>query len=180
VEHHVDQSTKEDRVGRDLLPTFSKEKSYQPIKWTGQHRRIVSLEAAGFRPKEIAEILNISIAHVSVILNDARADEDRKVFAAGLVERVQDVTLKIALHADEALEEIIDEMRNVEDPRVRQRAAFGILDRAGYGPIQKSMQSPTSVPPELLHSMQGVLNEMKGIEAEYTILESESLEDPDE
>ena len=41
-------------MGRDLLPTVEREKSYQPMKWTGAHRRIVALEAAGYKPKDIA------------------------------------------------------------------------------------------------------------------------------
>lgn len=138
------------------------------------------MEAAGFSSSEIAEILGMTAARVSVILNDPRADMDRKEFASGVIERMQDVQLKIALHADEALDEILDEMRNVEDPRVRQKAAFGILDRAGYTPVQKSIQAKAELPTEMLHRMSGVLSEMQAIDAEYQIVEAEEIEEEEE
>jgi len=164
-------------VGRNLLPEAIPEKSYQPCKWTGAHRRIGALEMAGCKPGEIAGLTESSISHVSVILNDRRADLDRREFARRVVEEVQDVQLKIALHADEALDEIIDEMRNEESPQVRQKAAFGILDRAGYTAVQKSVALKAELPEELLRSMGGVLEEMQEITAEYVVLEPEEVED---
>ncbi len=140
----------------------------------------MGLEAAGFKPGEIAEIVGMSDSRVSTILNDHRADIDRKEFAAKTIDRVQDVQLKIALHADEALEEIIDEMRNCEDPRVRQKASFGILGLAGYTPVQKQLVAKAEVPPEVVQGGLQVLQEMKAIEADYKVIEADEVEDMDE
>lgn len=159
-------------MGRDLLPQESPEKTMQPEKWLASHRRIVALEIAGWRPGEIATLVEFSPTYVSVILNDPRADLDRKQFAEKVVDAVGDVQLKIALHAEEALDEILDEMRICEDVKVRQKAAFGILDRAGYTPVRKEIIAHTTIPPEMLSGMQSVMDEMKGIqEIDYTIVE---------
>ena len=159
-------------MGTDLLPLETAEKPGMPLKWTGVHRRIVALEVAGYKAQQIAAMLGMNRTYVCRIINDPRADVDRKQFAEKVVNAVGDVQLKIALHADEALEEILDEMRVCEDVKVRQKAAFGILDRAGYTPVRKEIVAHTTIPSEMLSGMQSVMDEMKGIqEIDYTIVE---------
>ena len=158
-------------MGRDLLPAVEREKSYQPQKWTGTHRRMVALEAAGYKPKDIASMTESTVSRVSIVLNDPRADLDRKDFASKVIEHVSDVQLKIAFHADEALEEILDSMRTCEDVKVRQRAAFDILDRAGYTPVRKEVRATVEqIPNEIASRMEQALQEMEAIEADYEIV----------
>jgi len=166
-------------MSRDLIPEVQRVKTYQPIKWNGSHRRVVALEAAGYRPGEIAEITGLTPSRVSIILNDPRADLDRKQFARKVVDRVQDVQLQIALHAEEALEEIVDEMRTSTNEQIRQKASLAILDRAGYTPIRKELKVEAQVPQELIGAMQEVLSEIEAIEADYEIVpvsEAEEIE----
>ena len=79
--------------------------------------------------------------------------------------------MKIAFHADEALEEVLDSMRTCEDVKVRQRAAFDILDRAGYTPVRKEIRATAEqIPVEIASRMEEALQEMEAIEAEYEIV----------
>lgn len=159
-------------MSRDLYPLETREKTWEPEKWTGSHRRVVALEQAGYRPAEIAELTGYTIARVSVILNDSRADLERKLFGEKVINSITDVRMKLALHSEEALEEIVDEMRNCEKPEIRQRAAFGILDRAGFSP--KNNDPPRqgeSVPIEVLGRMAEVMEEMKSArDVNYTLV----------
>lgn len=164
-------------MSRNLLPDIQRSKNYQPMKWNASHRRVVALEAAGYRPGEIAEITGLTPSRVSIILNDPRADLDRKSFAKKVVDRVQDVQLQISLHAEEALEEIVDEMRSSPNEKIRQTAALSILDRAGYTPIRKELKVEATVPQELVGAMQEVLTEIEAIEADYTVVPLDSREE---
>jgi hypothetical protein len=94
------------------------------------------LECAGLAPGQIAELVEMDISRVSVILNDERADVDRQSILSQLAEQAADVHVSFKLLAKEALQELTDEMRNAEDARVRQKAALAILDRGGYSKYQ--------------------------------------------
>lgn len=74
---------------------------------------------------------------VSITLNDARAVPYIKEAARNVADGILDLNLRLKAHATEALDEIVDQMRNAEREAIRQKAAFGILDRAGYTPVQK-------------------------------------------
>lgn len=169
-------------MSKDLLPAVRPDKPYQPEKWTGVHRRIVSLSESGYRNYEIAELVGLTPSRISIILNDPRADIERRTFAKKVVEQVQDIQLKIALHAEEALEEIVDEMRNAESAKIRQTAAFGILDRAGYSPVKKTqeIEKAPSLPAGMLDQMHDVLNSIEATEVSYRVVSSEPLEEDDD
>jgi len=166
-------------MSRDLHPLVQREKYYQPEKWTGSHRRIVALEQAGYKPGEIAKLVGDTPSHVSIILNDPRADLERQMFGERVIQGVTDIRVKLALYSGEALEEIVDEMRNEPKAEIRQRAAFGILDRAGFGP--KTSDAPVrgdSVPTEVLGRMQEVMEEMRNARvADYTLVEPKEAVD---
>lgn len=132
------------------------------------------MEAAGFRPGEIAKILKLSPSRVSVILSDPRAEEERKAVARRVIEEVGDLYAKLLHHSNEAFEEILDELRNCEDPRIRQKAAFGILDRAGFAPIRKEIRRNINegVGPELIARLEGLVGELTEVEASYSIVEN--------
>lgn len=133
-------------TARDLLPEISKEKPWQPGKWTGVHRRIVALEMAGYKPGEIAQITGYSPNHISIILNDPRAIHDRNTIGKQVASQITDIHLKLRLHADQALETLVDSL-NSEDEKVAQKGALAILDRAGYSKYQGE-HIPKSVLPE--------------------------------
>ena len=97
-------------MSRDLHPAVLKEKTYQPEKWSNFHRYIVLLEVAGKRPGQIADIVGVSNARVSVILNDARADLDRVQLGGAIADRMTDITSKLEMYAHESLDIIMEEI----------------------------------------------------------------------
>lgn len=124
----------------DLLPGFSPEKPWQPEKWNPRHTMVVLLHLSGSTNKEIEEHTGYSYGKVSQILNDPRAAVIVQQHLGQMNEAIFDVGLRMKMLAHEALDEIVDEMRSDPKSAVRQKAAFGILDRAGYTPVHKNMQ----------------------------------------
>lgn len=165
-------------MGRDLLPTLQKQKSWQADKWTARHRKVVALEMSGLKSQEIAQIMGYSEAKVSIILNDDRADIDRRELAGKIADRVQDTHLRLQLLANEALDEIVDEMRSSADENVRQRAAFSILDRGGYSKINKTIVARQPLDEEVVDRLEEAMSEIIELEEGegYEVLEPEMEE----
>lgn len=165
-------------MSRDLLPALAPEKEYQPEKWSSLHRYIVLLEVAGKRPGEIAEITGLSNSRVSVILNDKRAELDRISLGSSLADRLVDLNAKLSLYAHEALEVIVDEMRDLTNrAELRVKAGFGILDRAGYTPSSKDeSQPPPQIPEEIATRMEVVSRELQEHEFRYRFVDPKMKE----
>lgn len=154
------------RPGPDLLPELAhlKDRPWQPDSWSPRHRMVVALYATGaFTNKQISEITGISYNRISIIINDPRAQFELREFAARAAEHVADVHSMIRFAAVEAFQEIMDEMRNSKNENVRQRAAFGILDRAGYTPVQKHLVGRTELPAGLAERVEETSRELKEI-----------------
>lgn len=145
----------------DLLPSLSGDKKWSPEKWSPRHRVVVALHLGGDKNKEIAEKLDMSEGRISVILNDPRAVYEIERMAGRVADRTVDTSLRIKLYANEALDEIIDEVRTARDVRVRQKAAFGILDRAGYTPAQiEPEEAAPTLPAEVVERMEATTREL--------------------
>lgn len=157
----------------DLLPNQHRQKPYQPLHWGPQHRLIVQLQVMGFKGSEIADMLDLTPTRVSTILNDDRAVIEREKAMDSLASNMTDLNQKIKIYAVEALDEVVDEMRHSKDEKVRQRASFGILDRAGYTPVQKHQKIEPEVPADMADKMLTAMAEVKNstIDVEYEIVE---------
>jgi hypothetical protein len=163
-------------MSRDLLPAVAKQKYYQPEKWTAFHRYIVALEAAGSRPGEIAKATGLSAARVSVILNDQRAEIIREEIGEKIVDSITDVTMRLRLLSNEAVDELADELRHCEDVRVRQKAATEILDRAGYSRYQGEILPSQDFGEEAAERIEKAVGEISLVEGvDYTV-EGESAD----
>lgn len=154
----------------DFPATF---KDYHPDTFTHRHRLVVLLKATGLTNKQIAQELGYTENRVSVIVNDPRAPAVMESHAQEVADSLEDVRLRLKLYAQEALTEVVDEMRYCEDARVRQRAAFGILDRAGYSKIEKKFVASAQVDAEAGSEIAEALRESsmsdEALEADYTI-----------
>ncbi len=161
----------------DLLPELTKQKAYQPMRWTQRHRLVVALWLAGARNKQIADVMGYDSDYVSVILNDKRAMVEIEAMGSSMAERMTDVHTRLKVLANEALSEITDEMRDTSAPvAVRQRAAFGILDRAGYTAVQKHINVEAQIPADIADRVEKVLDVIQGPEADkydYEVLEGQ-------
>lgn len=163
-------------MAHDLMPEVNREKSYQPLKWSPMHEHICSLHVCGWKNPNIAAETGLSEQYVSIILNDPRGKITIDKLRARVADSIDDVQARLHLLANEAVDEIADELRSSGNEQLRQKAAFGILDRAGYTAIQRKVVAHTSVPESVVQGINAVLAEEREIEATYEIVEAEYKE----
>lgn len=161
---------------------------YSSVKWTPRHRLVVALHLAGYRNNEIAKITNLSESRVSIILNDVRAQKEIRELSTKIASHVTDVHLRLHLLSNDALSEVEREMRHSPDERIRQRAAFGILDRAGFVSGGVSAGESTQISDEIASRIEEALAEgeeaeeisFELLEAEFDFDEIEEIEETEE
>lgn len=160
-------------MGVDLLPQMQGDKDWSPEKWSPRHRLIVALHLGGDKNNEIAEKLGVSQSHVSVVLNDPRAVHEIQRMSQVVADRTLDTSLRLKLYANEALDEIVEEMRTARSEKVRQTAAFGILDRAGFTPVKQNERDETApeLPAEVVDRMEATTKEIIQYEGRYENVE---------
>lgn len=145
----------------DLLPGLSGDKAWSPDKWTPRHRIVVALHLGGDKNREIAEKLGLSEGRVSIILNDPRAVHEIERMSRQVADRTVDTHLRLRLYANEALDEIVEELRTSRSEKIRQKAAFGLLDRAGFTPIKgEKEESAPLLPSEVVERMEATTKEI--------------------
>jgi hypothetical protein len=153
-----------------------------PRKFRARHRLVVAMHLAGFKNNEIAERLRFTKERVSQILSDPRAKLEIERLAPEVARNVADVHLKMQLVAPEMLDILIDQARTSVDEKVVQKAAFGLLDRAGYTPVHKvSISKAPNLDPRVEGRLLDALRESETLEADYEIYEEpvEAKVDPD-
>ncbi|MGD9631347.1 MAG: hypothetical protein AB7V18_19080 [Pyrinomonadaceae bacterium] len=152
----------------DLLPHLEGNKDWSPDAWSPRHRLVIALHLGGDRNWEIAEKLNLSENYVSVILNDPRAVYEIERMSERVADRTVDTSLRLKLYANEALDEIVEELRTSKSEKIRQIAAFGILDRAGYTPAKHdAAQAAPTLPAEVVQRMETTTQELVSHSIEY-------------
>lgn len=142
---------------------------------------ISRLSAVGYKNHEIAEMLGLSQGHISVVLSDPRAQIDIADAVDRVSDNIVDLHTRIKAHAVEALDDIVHTLRHSKDEKLRTKVGFGILDRAGYTPIQKHMEVkpelPTNVADRVESAMREVADEVHDAEYEYVHEDYDSGED---
>lgn len=118
------------------------------MAWSPRANIICMLASSGMKGVEIAEALRISDQTVSNVLNDPRAAKVILEAQANASRNILDLNGRIKQHAEEALNEIVNALRTAEDPRLRVKVGFGLLDRAGYTPIQRHIVKTAPTLPE--------------------------------
>ena len=148
-------------VGRDLHMQSTtaldfKDKYWEPMRFNSRHKAVCVLKANGYTNAEIGEHLGYSEARVSVILCDKRAVEflisAEKNFSANM----SDVGEKILLLAQSALDQTEDIMLNGDKDSTRLTAALGILDRAGFSKVNKTIALEARITGEAARALMGV------------------------
>lgn len=113
--------------GRDLKP-------YEPLKFTPTHINICTLKAAGFKGREIAEMVGLDQARVSIILRHPYGAKLIGAIVPRNSARVLDIRTKMVEYADELLDLTCGLALKEQDLDKVSRVTFGLLDRTGYGP----------------------------------------------
>lgn len=116
-------------------------KYWHPEEFGSRHILTAKLHAAGLRNNEIESITGYSQSRVSHILNDPRAKEIIEDTRRRITDDIDDVALRLRALSNEALDKVVDIMRFSDDETAAQRSAFSILDRAGYGKIDKRIEA---------------------------------------
>lgn len=161
----------------DLLPLMEGDKAWSPEKWSPRHRLIVALHLSGDKNIEICEKLGVCESHVSLILSDPRAIYEAENMAQSVADRIVDTSLRIKLYANEALDEIMEELRTSRNEKVRQTAAFGILDRAGYTAIRDVKEEVAPLlPEEVATRMEEATKEILEYKGNYREVEPKEME----
>lgn len=159
----------------DLYPTIIPEKSYQPSAWKPIHRMVVALAVAGYTGNEIAAELKKTPAWVSKILGDPRAELDKAGALSKMADGITNVAKRIEGYQNEALTAAVDVLRETMKPDIQLRAAFGILDRGGNSPVQKSVAVVATVPatPELLANIETTIAQRSQRERKFDVREAD-------
>lgn len=156
----------------DVLGRLSKDlKPWHADKFNHRHRVVCIMKASGLKNNEIAEMMGYDQSTVSIILNDPRAEAYLEEAATTVVDSMADVGIRLKAYAHEALTEVVDLMRNSTKDDTRQRSAFSILDRAGYGRIEKSVRIQAEITEKAARVLMGAAEEAdaEAIEADYSI-----------
>lgn len=113
--------------GRDLKP-------YEPMKFTPIHINICTLKAAGFRGNEIAQMVGLEAARVSIIIRHPYGVKLVSAIVPRNSARVLDIRTKMVEYADDLLDETFKLAMEEKDLDKMSKVTFGLLDRAGYAP----------------------------------------------
>lgn len=153
------------------------EKYWEPNQFNSRHKAVCVLKANGYTNAEIGEHMGYSEARVSVILCDKRAKDVLLNAERHFASNMSDVGEKIKALAMEALEETAEIMRGgfegleVKAP-TRLTAALGILDRAGYSKVNKTIALEARITGEAARALMGV--EIEEIPtADYSLVRSD-------
>lgn len=150
--------------GQEYFPAERDDlESYQPKRFNSRHRAVCILLAQGFANNEIAEITGYSESRVSTIKNDPRATAVIREAEKEFMNSLGDVASKIEALAHEAVDVAAQVMRDAKDESVALRSAFGLLDRGGYGKVQKNINMNADLSGE---AMRALLREEKEAEAQ--------------
>ena len=173
AEQPMPVATKEDGKG-GVSDGNGKLKYWHPKKLNPKHLVILQAHAAGLKNREICDVMGMSESRVSSIIHDPRAPRYIEQFCSNTADGMRDVIERIRLYSNEALTLVMDQLRDdSEDPNLRQRAAFSILDRAGYSKIEKKLVAHAEVSEKAAGLLAGALGEARrigeAIEADYTI-----------
>jgi hypothetical protein len=113
--------------GRDL-------KSYEPLKFSPTHINICTLKAAGFKGREIAEMVGLDQVRVSIILRHPYGVKLIASIVPRNSARVLDIKTKMLDYANDLLDETFTLAMKENDLDKLSKVTFGLLDRTGYGP----------------------------------------------
>lgn len=110
---------------------------WEPEKLRPRHIQAIRLQIAGYNNNDIAEALGYTPSRVSILLSHPDAQTIRNALVSVVTGDALDVRTQINQASGEALNVVLDSMRNVGEYKEKAKIAFGILDRAGYSVVQK-------------------------------------------
>jgi transcriptional regulator len=178
INEHFSSEAREDRMQNAMVELMSGSvargrslKYWENLKLKPMHIQMLIMKAAGYKNHQIAERMNLTQARVSVIVNHPDAEYFLSHLISYQAENLLDVKARIQAHAGEALDTALVLMRTAKD-EVREKVAFKLLDRAGYGAVQKTEVShKVEMPAAQAQVLNDALREsMEVEEADFEVL----------
>lgn len=153
-----------------VRPPNGELKYYEPDEFSQRHELVCKLHAAGLRNFEIEAITGFSSSRVSTIIHDPRAKIVIHETAKYITSNVDDIGLRLKALANEALNVVVDQMRDSSDETIVQRSAFSLLDRAGYSKVEKKITMTAALSDKAAEALALAAAESANvIDAEYVI-----------
>lgn len=118
-------------------PTGRELKPWENLKFNAANVNVVLLRAAGFKQGDVAKILEIDPARVSVICTHPYGQKIIQSMLHNQGTRVLDIKIKLAKHAESILDHMVKLALAAEDVDSVAKVGFGLLDRTGHGPTHK-------------------------------------------
>lgn len=112
---------------------------YEVQRFTPQHLNICFLRAAGYRFGEIAKIVGAVSLTVANTLKHPYGKKLVLALAPANAVKVFDIRTRMEEHAAVLLEQLAVLARYSDDVEEVKGVTFGLLDRIGHGPVQKSV-----------------------------------------
>lgn len=112
-------------LGRSLKP-------WEVLKFSPTHVNICTLRAAGFKNKEIAQMVGLEPCTISVTLNHPYGRKLLGLLVPKNSARVLDIRTRLSEYASELLDKTYSEAMVSDDVELVTKVTFGLLDRAGY------------------------------------------------
>ena len=134
--------------------------SYHVDKFSTRHLQVVMLRLAGMRPGEIADLMGLSNSWISVILHHPYAVKIIKSAFPAHAVQVFDIRSRLEKYAGELLEQTFINAMKEDDLDKQSKVTFGLLDRAGFQPVNKNLN--VNVPVKPLESDAKTLNRLAG------------------
>jgi transcriptional regulator len=165
------------RAMSGLLPRNRSLKSYEPDYIDERHLQAIMMRASGLQQSVIANFMGWTDAWTSIVLNHPDSQYILTKMVSYAADEVLDIQERIKAHAGEALDKVVEVMRNTQDQRLASANAFEILKMAGHGAVEKKeVRAEIAMPKESLSLLADAIKESKEIRAvegvDYRVLSS--------
>lgn len=159
-------------------------KYWENLRLKPIHMQMLLMKAAGYTNNKIAETIHYDPSRVSVVVNHPDAQYLLSHLVSYQAERLLDVNARIQAHAGEALDTALMLMRTGKE-EVRERVSFKLLDRAGYGAVQKTevshrVEMAVAQADNLSAAVREAMKVEEMVEADWEVLEHPPEEGQDD
>lgn len=191
VNKHFSDEARMERMQMAMLDVMSGSvargrylKYWENLRLKPIHMQMLLMKAAGYTNASIAETVHYDPSRVSVVVNHPDAQYLLSHLVSYQAERLLDVNARIQAHAGEALDTALMLMRTGKE-EVRERVSFKLLDRAGYGAIQKSetvhkVEMPVAQAENLSVAVREAMQVEQMVEADWEVMEHPPEEGQDD
>lgn len=151
------------------LPRLRRLRYWEPDTLNAQHLQIIMMKACGFSQTRIARLLGVTDGYISITVNHPDAQYLLAKMLSYAADKVIDIDARMDAMLPEALDILADVMRDDKTAAaLRTKVAFGMLDRRGYGVIERKtvVSTTVNVAPEqagLLTAAIGEARELVGV-----------------